>query len=422
MHVSLNPEIEFLYSLQKFGIKLGLENTINFLKHIENPERRLKVIHVAGSNGKGSTASYIASILMEAGFKVGLYTSPHFITFNERILFDGEYIDDLYIKTFIQHHKEYIIEFKLTFFEVTTALAFSYFAEKKVEFAVVETGLGGRLDATNVVTSIATVITSISLEHTDVLGNTISEIAEEKAAIIKQDAKVFIGKLPDDALSVIERTCAEKNAELFEIEDYIIERDDYIELYTEELDVSKLDSPLFGEYQRRNAALAILTVYETLAMVKPHIFEAGIAQVVQNTKIQGRFEVYRREPTIIMDSAHNPEGLDHFIKAFRKIRPNYSKSTLLFTALKDKAVDKMLHLVQNDFDSIIFTTIDFERAFQAAEINVLLKQYKGQIIFQDQPSKILQDFLYQAEKTECLVVTGSMYLLGAIKQDLKIIQ
>lgn len=417
--MSLNPEIEYLYSLQRFGVKLGLENTSRFLQRLGNPESKLKIFHIAGSNGKGSTSSYIASILLEAGYSVGLYTSPHFVTFHERIQIDGNYIEDEYIRTFVRRHKEFITEYKLTFFEVTTVMALSYFAENKVDYVVLETGLGGRLDATNVVHSMASVITSISLEHTDILGSTITQIAGEKAAIIKQDSKVFIGKLPADAVNVIERTCDEKCAECFELEDYIIERDDYIELYTEELDIDKLNTPLLGEYQRRNAALAILAVYETLAIVDPDIYENGIRNVITNTRIQGRFEIIRKNPAIIMDSAHNLEGIESFVKEFRKYGKNYSKKTLLFTALKDKAAGKMLELVQNDFDEIILTTLELDRALTQDEAEEIIKNTSKSVTFKTHPSNIVSEFLNNANPTECLVITGSMYLLGEVKQDVE---
>ncbi|MDP3683322.1 MAG: Mur ligase family protein, partial [Ignavibacteria bacterium] len=197
--MNIESTLEKLYALQMFGMKLGLQNIRKFLQLLGNPQNNLKCFHVAGSNGKGSTASFIASILQTAGFKTGLYTSPHFVKFNERIRINGIEIEDEFIASFYNDHEQFINENKLTFFEVTTALAFTYFSEKKVKYAVIETGLGGRLDATNVLKPLAVVLTSISLEHTQYLGNTIEEIATEKAAIIKPKSKVFLGLLPEKA-------------------------------------------------------------------------------------------------------------------------------------------------------------------------------------------------------------------------------
>src|SRR5690606_8415986 len=174
-----------LFSLHNFGVKLGLDNIKAFMEHLGNPQKYLKAFHIAGSNGKGSTSAFISSILMESGFKTGLYTSPHFINFNERILIDGKQISNEAVAEFFEKNEKFIDEHKLTFFEVTTALAFQYFYENNVDYAVIETGLGGRLDATNIFNAEGVVITSISLEHTNILGNTVNEIAGEKAAIIK---------------------------------------------------------------------------------------------------------------------------------------------------------------------------------------------------------------------------------------------
>ncbi len=185
-----------LFALHNFGVKLGLENTINFLEYLGNPQKSLKTIHIAGSNGKGSTASFIASILQESGYRTGLYTSPHFIKFNERVVINGIQVGDEFISDFVTEHETYIDEHQLTFFEVTTALAFKYFSEEEVDVCVIETGLGGRLDATNVLSPLAVVITSISYEHTNILGEKLEQIAAEKAAIIKSGAKVFTGRLP----------------------------------------------------------------------------------------------------------------------------------------------------------------------------------------------------------------------------------
>ena len=219
--MDLETSLKKLFSLHTFGIKLGLENIVGFLNHLGNPQRELKTIHIAGSNGKGSTASFISSILQEFGYKVGLYTSPHFVKFNERVVINGKQIDDEYISVFISENEKYIDEHQLTFFEVTTALAFQYFREMQPDYCVIETGLGGRLDATNVLDPLAVVITSISLEHTNVLGNSIEQIAFEKAAIIKNNSKVFTGMLVKEASDIVKNKCEETHSEYSKLEDYI---------------------------------------------------------------------------------------------------------------------------------------------------------------------------------------------------------
>ena len=228
--MDLETSLKKLFSLHTFGIKLGLENTIGFLDHLGNPQQALKTIHIAGSNGKGSTSSFIASILQEFGYKSGLYTSPHFVKFNERVVINGKQIEDEFVSSFISSNENYIDEHELTFFEVTTAMAFQYFKDINVDYCIIETGLGGRLDSTNVLNPLAIVITSISLEHTNILGDTIEKIAAEKAAIIKDNSKVFFGRLNEEAAYVIERKCKETKSILYPIKDFIIESDNQIRL------------------------------------------------------------------------------------------------------------------------------------------------------------------------------------------------
>lgn len=413
-----NLTIQKLFSLQQFGIKLGLENIKKFLDYLRNPQDKLKCFHIAGSNGKGSTASFIASMLMENGYKTGLYTSPHFVRFNERIKINNKEIEDDYIVDFFSKYESYIFENKLTFFETTTALAFQYFYDNKIDYAVIETGLGGRLDATNVINPLAVVITSISLEHTNILGKTIPEITNEKAAIIKPNCKVFVGLLPDEATNIIEQKSQQLNCEFFSLQDFIIIRENYIELYTEELDIDRLQTPLKGFYQRYNAALAALVVNETIDIHNPHTIERGIKNVIKNTGISGRYEIINNNPTVILDSSHNHEGVSSFISEFKKEMNKYNSRSLLFTALKDKAIDLMLKELQPYFNEFYFTELKMERA---TPINDLLTIAKSVNIFPtiiENPSEFIKNFINNNKKDDCLVVLGSMYLLGEIKNNL----
>ncbi|BDQ01965.1 folylpolyglutamate synthase/dihydrofolate synthase family protein [Ignavibacterium sp.] len=416
--MDLKQSLEKLFSLHTFGIKLGLDNIRKFLEHIGNPQTSLKAFHIAGSNGKGSTSAFIASILMEAGYKVGLYTSPHFVRFNERIIINGKYIEDEFIADFINKHNDFIDKHELTFFEVTTAMAFEYFKTKKVDYVVIETGLGGRLDATNVLNPLASIITSISLEHTNILGDKISQIAFEKAEIIKPHAKVFIGKLSDEAESVVEKKCESVKAKLFRLEDYLIEKNGIVELYTEEIELQDWEIPLKGKYQRYNAALAVLSVTKTLDIDDPRIVYDGIKNVIKNTLIQGRYEYIRKQPFILLDSAHNPDGLKVFLNEFQQERKNYSKVFLLFSALKDKDIDSMIKLLSDQFDNYYLTEINYERA---EKLDDLKKRFEASNIKAEtviDKRKFISDFL-KGDKNNCLVITGSMYLLGEIKSILE---
>ncbi|NCQ18666.1 MAG: hypothetical protein COZ80_05420 [Ignavibacteria bacterium CG_4_8_14_3_um_filter_37_9] len=416
--MNIEKTLAKLYNLQIFGMKFGLENIRKFLQVLGNPQNNLKCFHIAGSNGKGSTASFIASILQTAGFKTGLYTSPHFVRFNERIRINGEEIDDEYIASFYDKHELFINENKLTFFEVTTALAFTYFSEKKVNYAVIETGLGGRLDATNVLKPLAVVLTSISLEHTQHLGNTIEKIATEKAAIIKPKTKVFLGILPGKADEIIQQKCEEVDSELFELEDYIIKRDTYLELYTEELDIDRLDSPLHGYYQKYNAALATLVVNKTLGLEDLSVIANGLKNVVDNTKIQGRYEIVSENPKIIFDSAHNPEGVEGFLSEFQKEKSTYKKTHLLFGVMKDKEIELMLSKMNRAFDEYHFVNLPFERAEKKENLLTIANTLKLTANVVDDPTEFYLHFEKNKNSGECLVVLGSMYLVGEIKKGL----
>jgi dihydrofolate synthase/folylpolyglutamate synthase len=415
--MNIELALEKLFSLHTFGIKLSLDNITRFLEYLGNPQKQLKTFHIAGSNGKGSTASFIASILMEFGYKVGLYTSPHFVRFNERIQINSSQIPDDYLAKFINDYSDYIEENKLTFFEVTTAVAFKYFYENNVDYAVIETGLGGRLDATNVLNPLAVLITSISLEHTAILGTTIKDIAGEKAGIIKNNSQVFIGRLPGDAENVIDEKCRETNSKLFKIEDYAIIKGNDLELYTEEIEFDDWSMPLKGQYQKFNAALAGLAVSKVLLKDDLMTISKGIKNVIKNTGLQGRFEYYSTKPDIIFDSAHNPEGIDNFLSEFKSDMSKYSKRVLLFGVMKDKSIKGMLSNLSNFFDEIHITQVNIERSSKIEDLHNIAEDLNIEVISEPDPVEFVKKFKEQASNN-CLVVLGSMYLVGEIKSAL----
>ncbi len=406
--------LDKLFALHTFGIKLGLDNITAFLNYLRNPQHNLNAIHVAGSNGKGSTSAFIASILQECNYEVGLYTSPHFVRFNERIAINNSKIPDDYIVEFYNRHQKYIDEYKLTFFEVTTAIAFQYFVDSGVDYAVIETGLGGRLDATNVLKPLACVITSISLEHTNILGSTIENIAFEKSGIIKPGSKVFIGKLPYEAEKIIEERCTNTGSQLFKIEDYTLEKGDLVELYTEEIEIIDWEIPLKGNYQKYNAALAGLVVTKIIELDDHSVIRQGIKNVIKNTGIQGRYEYFHKLPTVLLDSAHNPEGISAFVGEFRKEAEKYDKKILLFGAMKDKAISEMLSTLIPLFDEIFITQINHERSAGIDEISQIADKLGTKVNVCPEPAQCIRDFLNGSPKN-CLVVLGSMYLIGEIK-------
>jgi len=407
-----------LFSLHNFGIKLGLENTLNFLNYLGNPQNGLNTIHIAGSNGKGSTASFIASILQEFGFRTGLYTSPHFIKFNERVQINGVQISDDYIAEFVTEHENYIDQNELTFFEVTTALAFKYFFDSGTDYCIIETGLGGRLDATNVLNPLSIIITTISLEHTNILGTTLEQIANEKAAIIKPNSKIFSGYLKPEAEKIIEEKCKRTGSDLFKLKNFLKE-DSTLIIENNEICFDKINMPLKGKYQKINAALASLSVSKALGLSDLKTLQAGIENVIKNTGIQGRYEYFHKDPAIIFDSAHNLESVEKFTAHFKEESEQYSKLVLLFGVLKDKAIEQMLQRIKPYFDEVILTEIDYERSAKMDELKRICEHNKINAGETNDPAIYVRNFI-KRDKSECLVVLGSIYLLGQVKNKLSI--
>ncbi len=420
--MKLEEALEKLYSMHQFGIKLGLDNIRNLLAYLGNPEKKINAIHIAGSNGKGSTSSFIASILQEAGYKIGLFTSPHLVDFNERIRINGKMIPDAYITSFISEMDTYIRKNEPTFFELTTAMAFKYFAEEEIDYAVIETGLGGRLDATNVLDSIATVITSISREHTNIFGNDLRVIAGEKAGVIKHNRKVFIGIMPDEAEKVIIQKANNLKNEIFRIKDFMIENENYVSLKLNNdrlnnLTLNLYDSVLKGYFQFYNASLAILAVVNSFNNIPRKAILNGIKNVKINSGISSRYEYLSKKPAIIFDASHNLEGLKWFVQEFSKERKTYSKTTVLFGAMRDKEVGEMLKMLEPFFDEFRFVSIEYERALTCQELMQKGSFIKNKFI-EENPAQFIKSF-FEYGNNECLVVIGSIYLLGSIKEKLK---
>jgi len=415
--MGIESALKKIFSLHQFGIKLGLENIHILLDEIGNPHKELKSFHIAGSNGKGSTASFIASILQETGFKVGLYTSPHFVKFNERIRLNGKMIDDGYITEFVSDIEKSIDKNQLTFFEVTTALAFKYFKEQKVDYAVIETGLGGRLDATNVISPIASVITSISLEHIQYLGNTIEKIAYEKSGIIKPNTFVFSGVMPEEAEKVIRDRSNELNCKYFGINSLVKKEKGRVIVLFDKKEYSIYSTPLIGDHQLYNAALAVGVLNKCLGIESELTISRGISNVKKNSGIEGRYEVLSTNPKIIFDSAHNPEGVQSFVNEFEKEFDSYNERILIFGAMKDKNIDEMLKSLHHYFNKIYITEINTERSAKFQELEDISKSLNFKVDRLTDPGGFIREFKLTGQGN-CLIVLGSIYLLGEIKSEI----
>ncbi len=408
-----------IYSLHQFDIKLGLEKITNLLNFLGNPQNSFKSIHVAGSNGKGSVSSYISSILQESGYKVGLYTSPHLIKFNERVRINGQEIEDSYIINFISDLDEYIKKNNPTFFEITTALAFKYFNDSKIDIAVIETGLGGRLDATNVINPLASVITTISLEHTNILGNSIKEIASEKGGIIKQNTNCFIGLLEEEAEEELLNICDKKHSYPFLLKNYIAFYKNICNINTKNFKFTIYNPVLKGIHQYHNLSLAILTVIETFGLIKSSILHKGIINVLKNSRLQGRYEIINSNPLVILEAAHNTESINAFVEIFINERSKFNKTKVIFGVMKDKNIAEMLIKIKPLFDSFNFVDIDYERAEKASNLIEIADSVGISGTKLDYPEKYISEFVNDySNKENCLVVLGSIYLLGKIKNNL----
>jgi dihydrofolate synthase/folylpolyglutamate synthase len=415
--MKIDEALEKLYSMHKFGIKLGLENIKRLLEHLGNPENKFDSIHIAGSNGKGSTASFIASIAKEAGGKVGLYTSPHFIRFNERVRIDGIPVEDEYIAEFIASLDSYIYKFKPTFFEITTALAFNYFAEMGIDFGVIETGLGGRLDATNVIHPLSSVITTISYEHTNILGESLVEIAREKAGIIKPNTPVFVGIVDEKVEDEIRAISVRNESKIIFLKNRVVESDDSLSVSFGAGNYKIRNIPLKGRHQKFNAALALISAADTLKIDNKDVLNRGLTNVIGNSGLQGRYEYYSESPVIIFDSAHNLEGVEIFLREFRKEKNKYGKASVIFGAMKDKNISSMLKKLGDVFDNIYVTSINYERAAELDELKAIGMGNNINVIPLKEPWRFINDF-QRGDSADCLVLLGSIYILGEIKSKL----
>ncbi len=313
----------------KTAFKKDLTNTLALAKHLKNPHERFKSVHVAGTNGKGSTSHMLASILQEAGYMVGLYTSPHLKDFRERIKINGEPIGEQQVIDFIEGNRVFLEEHALSFFEMTVGLAFDYFAEQRVDIAIVEVGLGGRLDSTNIITPLVSVITNIGYDHTQFLGETLAEIASEKAGIIKDEVPVVIGEQQEEIEHVFFDIALEKNTTV---------------AFAEE-DVVNYEMDVVGSYQQKNLTTAIRTITELqrlgFMIEEDHIIE-GLKHVVRNTGLLGRWQLLDTHPLTICDTAHNKEGLSYVMQQLSEQR--YEELHIVLGVVNDKNLETILPL------------------------------------------------------------------------------
>ncbi len=391
---SYNDTLKYLYSLEKYGIRLGLERIKALLESLDNPQDKFNIIHVAGTNGKGSTAAVTASILLKAGYKVGLYTSPHLVRFNERIRIDGKEIPNKKIAELVERvrdrgHGSEAMGQNYTFFEFATAMAFLYFAEEKVDFAVMEVGLGGRLDATNVGRPLVSIITNIAKDHEAMLGNRIEDIAFEKGGIIKRGGILISAETKPTALNILKAECKRKMAKFYRLKrDFFID-DSNKEVRSLSPNVSIGDQKpeagnftfkgrrwiydglkmnLLGRHQYLNAACA-LAALEILEEKGFRISESSVRKGLQGVFWPGRLECISKKPLIVLDCAHNPAGAAVLRDALEN-RFNYKRLFLVLGIMADKDIKGILSRLAPIADMVILTRPQLERA---ASLDLLYK-------------------------------------------------
>lgn len=380
----------------KTAYKKDLTNTIVFSKELKHPEEKFKSIHVGGTNGKGSTSHMIASILQEAGYKVGLYTSPHLKDFTERIRINGNEIPKEKVISFVKNHKVFLEKQGLSFFEMTVGMAFDYFANEKVDIAVIEVGLGGRLDSTNIITPEVSVITNIGKDHTQLLGDTLREIAFEKAGIIKKNIPVVIGERQSVTESVFIKKAKEVNAEISFASD---DKQDYL-------------TDLLGDYQKNNTKTAVATIKKLRGYkISDKHIKKGLLSVVKNTYLKGRWQILQDKPKIICDTAHNKEGLIYTLKQLQN--EDYKNLHIVLGVVSDKNLDEILPLFPKNA-AYYFCKPNISRGLSEKLLQVKAKEFNLLGDSFDSVNQSVENVKEKANLNDVIYIGGSSFVVAEI--------
>lgn len=382
----------------KSAYRANLDNTIQLSEYLGHPEKNFKSIHVAGTNGKGSTSHMLASIFQEAGYKVGLYTSPHLKDFRERIKINGQEVSESFVLDFVAKHRGFFEANSLSFFEMTVGMAFDYFSKEEVDIAIVEVGMGGRLDSTNIITPLVAVITNIGLDHTQFLGTTLEAIATEKAGIIKPNIPVVIGETQTEI------------EELF----ISIANKYHSKIYFADQEILKTyESDLKGNYQKKNIKTVVQTIkiIENIFNISNQNIENGFLDVIKNTGLKGRWQMLKERPKIICDTAHNKEGLIYVVNQLKD--ENYKNLHIVFGVVNDKDVDSILPLLPKNA-IYYFCKPNIPRGLDAKALQLKFSQngFTGKSF----PSveKALNAAKNEAKKDDLIFIGGSTFVVAEI--------
>ena len=393
--------VEYLFErlpmYQRSGIaayKKDIGNIIKACKILNNPQKKIKTIHIAGTNGKGSTAHMLASILQEAGYKTGLYTSPHLKDFRERIKINGKTIDKKYIINFIKENQLEFEKINMSFFEFTVAMAFNYFTDSKVDIAIIETGLGGRLDSTNIINPELSIITNIGLDHTNLLGNTIEKIAFEKAGIIKKNTPIIIGRKQDKTKEIFKSIAKEKNAKLY---------------YND--NPKNITTDVKGDYQNENIGTAIKAIEVLNWNISNEQINKGINNILKNTGLEGRWQKLSENPLTICDVGHNEDGIKNILRQIEKTK--FNKLHFIFGSVNDKVLTNVFKLLPKKA-KYYFCAAKIDRALQT---NILKQRAEEFNLYGDEFSSVNQAYINakeNASKDDLIFIGGSTFIVAEV--------
>lgn len=424
--------LAYINDKEKFGSRLGLDSIGRLLELLGNPQDDLKIIHIAGTNGKGSTSSYLANCIMEAGYSVGIFTSPYLERFNERIQINGVDIPDEDlgdITSLVKVAADQMVKEGMehpTTFEIVTSIAFIYYKQKNVDYVVLEVGLGGRFDSTNIIkSSIASVITTIDFDHIRELGDTLDKIAYQKAGIIKENGLVISYPQRPEVSPVLETVARDMNADIFftEISDVdIIEESEFGSIFNYQRDEDIMENikiSMLGQYQVYNASLAITTLMMLRKRGILDIDNHHILKGLLKTRWKGRLEVLKRQPVFLIDGAHNVQGIDNLKRALELFE--YRNLILGIGILKDKDVDHMIETLIPLADKVIVTEVNMPRKLDADILAQKIEKFHKEVYVERDIKEAIDKAISISNKDDLILFGGSLYLIGEVRTLVKLL-
>jgi len=419
--MSYQKTISYLFGLQKFGIKLGLSKITSLLKQLGDPHKKLRFIHIAGSNGKGSTAAFLTAILRQNGHRAALYTSPHLIDFTERIKICDKAIPRSRVVGLTRRIKRICSDNaidSITYFEFITAMALTYFAEEHADPVVFEVGMGGRFDATNVIRPLVSIITSINMEHQIYLGNTLSKIAREKAGIIKRRVPLVSGVRQASVKKILAETCTRLHARHYQLGDDFTCRSKHNGLFSYKglnWEFKELKSGLLGNHQLRNASLAVCAA-ELINKKGVLIEKETVKQAIHETSWPGRFEIIQKNPVVVLDGAHNPAAWKTLINTLRR-QLTYKHLYFVIGIMEDKDIAKLVELVTPLGEAIVFCRPGMQRAAKKEFIEKFIRfSSKKKVFWYDDTKTAIKYVIKNASKNDVIAVTGSLFTVGEARE------